>query len=83
VVPLQDLLNLGGEARMNLPGRADGNWAWRFPPEQITGHLLRRLREMTLVYGRHPEVYEGKDKETGGQAGHLTTEKKVIIIHDE
>ena len=83
VVPLQDLLNLGGEARMNMPGRADGNWAWRFLPEQITGHLLHRLREMTLVYGRHPEVYEGKDKETGGQAGHLTTEKKVIIIHDE
>jgi 4-alpha-glucanotransferase len=69
VVPLQDLLSLGGEARMNLPGRAAGNWAWRFMPEQITGHLIHRLAETTQIYGRDPTTYEGKSAESGGQSG--------------
>ncbi len=69
VVPLQDLLSLGGEARMNLPGRASGNWAWRFLPEQITGHLIERLRDTTLTYGRDPQLYAGKGEEAGGQTG--------------
>jgi 4-alpha-glucanotransferase len=69
VVPLQDLLSLGGEARMNLPGRAGGNWTWRFVPEQITGHLEARLRETTLIFGRDPATYAGKTSEAGGQEG--------------
>jgi 4-alpha-glucanotransferase len=69
VVPLQDLLNLGGDARMNLPGRATGNWSWRFLPEQLTGHLTERLLDATTVYGRDPKTYEGKDAEAGGQEG--------------
>ena len=66
VVTMQDVLNLGTEARMNLPGRADGNWTWRYLPEQITGHLVERLREVTEIYGRDPETYVGKDEEAGG-----------------
>ncbi|MCB0059550.1 MAG: 4-alpha-glucanotransferase, partial [Caldilineaceae bacterium] len=69
IAPLQDLLNLGGEARMNLPGRASGNWSWRFVPEQITGHLSVRLLDATTVFGRDPQTYEGKDAESGGQSG--------------
>ncbi len=69
IVPLQDLLNLGGEARMNLPGRASGNWSWRFVPEQLTGHLADRLLDATLTYGRDPKIYEGKGREAGGQSG--------------
>ncbi|MBO9392231.1 4-alpha-glucanotransferase [Caldilinea sp.] len=69
IVPLQDVLNLGGEARMNLPGRASGNWAWRFVPEQLTGHVAERLLETTIIYGRDPKIYEGKAPESGGQTG--------------
>lgn len=67
VATLQDVLNLGSDARMNLPGRADGNWTWRFLPEQLTGHLAERLREATEIFGRDPAIYEGKDPESGGE----------------
>ncbi|MBW7881201.1 MAG: 4-alpha-glucanotransferase [Caldilineaceae bacterium] len=69
IVPLQDVLNLGGEARMNLPGRATGNWTWRYLPEQLTGHVIDRLAEATQLFGRDPSLYEGKDEEAGGQSG--------------
>jgi 4-alpha-glucanotransferase len=69
IVPLQDLLSLDTEARMNLPGRAAGNWGWRFVPAQITGHLAERLLESTMIFGRWPGAYEGKDAEAGGQTG--------------
>jgi 4-alpha-glucanotransferase len=69
VVPLQDILSLGSAARMNLPGRAEGNWTWRFTPEQLAPHILNRLHETTLLYGRDPKLYEGKEPEAGGQSG--------------
>lgn len=52
LMPMQDLLSLGTEARMNLPGRASGNWAWRFRHDQLTGELAERLRVLTETYGR-------------------------------
>jgi 4-alpha-glucanotransferase len=52
IVPLQDVLGLGSEARMNLPGRPGGNWRWRYTPGQITDAIRERLREMTKIYGR-------------------------------
>jgi 4-alpha-glucanotransferase len=64
---MQDILNLPTEARMNLPGRADGNWSWRFESWQITDHLTDRLRETTQLYGRDPQTYAGKDEEAGGE----------------
>ncbi len=67
IVPLQDVLSLGTEARMNLPGRAAGNWGWRYTPEQIQPSMIQRLKEVTLLYGRDPALYEGKDDEAGGQ----------------
>jgi 4-alpha-glucanotransferase len=67
VVPLQDVLSLGTDARMNLPGRAAGNWGWRYQPHQIEPHIVERLKEVTLLYGRDPLLYEGKDEEAGGQ----------------
>ena len=69
VVPLQDLLNLGTEARMNLPGTSSGNWAWRFLSHEITPGLVDRLLEATTIYGRDPELYAGKEEEVGGQTG--------------
>lgn len=77
VVPLQDILNLGTEARMNLPGRADGNWKWRFRPQQLTGHVEWRLLESTTIYGRDPETYLDKDAESGGQSSH--GDKPIVL----
>lgn len=47
IVPLQDLLNLGKEARMNVPGRADGNWRWRATEGMLSLPAFDRLRELT------------------------------------
>jgi len=52
ILPLQDLLGLGEEARMNMPGRKDGNWTWRLAPELLTAGLAERLLDMTRTYGR-------------------------------
>ena len=45
MVPAQDVLGLGSDARMNRPGEADGNWAWRLKRGQLTDELAARLRE--------------------------------------
>jgi 4-alpha-glucanotransferase len=52
VVPLQDVLGLGSEARMNLPGRARGNWRWRFRPESLDDTIRDRLKRLAELYGR-------------------------------
>jgi 4-alpha-glucanotransferase len=52
LVPLQDVLELGSEARMNLPGTAEGNWAWQYDAGQLTDERARRLREPTERHGR-------------------------------
>jgi 4-alpha-glucanotransferase len=54
LAPLQDVLRLGTEARMNLPGRPWGNWRWRFTDKMLTGALLERLADLTDVYARIP-----------------------------
>lgn len=56
IVPLQDLLGLGSEARMNLPNSTEGNWSWRFESDALTSELADRLKDLTCVYGRLPEV---------------------------
>jgi 4-alpha-glucanotransferase len=48
----QDVLGLGSEARMNLPGRAGGQWRWRLAPGQLTAAHARRLRALTSRAGR-------------------------------
>ncbi|MBI1808582.1 MAG: 4-alpha-glucanotransferase [Gemmatimonadetes bacterium] len=52
LIPLQDVLGLGSEARMNLPGRQSGNWGFRFTWDQLTPDLTRRLRELVDLYER-------------------------------
>jgi 4-alpha-glucanotransferase len=52
IVPLQDVCRLGSEARMNLPGRASGNWRWRFIEGAVSQLDVRNLRELVEVYGR-------------------------------
>jgi 4-alpha-glucanotransferase len=52
IAPLQDLLNLGIEARMNVPGVASGNWRWRCTGEMLESSVFERLRELTASSGR-------------------------------
>lgn len=47
VIPLQDILNLDSDARMNIPGTATGNWDWRFRKDMIREESIVRLRELT------------------------------------
>jgi 4-alpha-glucanotransferase len=54
LIPLQDVLGLGQEARMNYPGKAEGNWEWRFSADMLTHDISARLREITELYGRVP-----------------------------
>jgi 4-alpha-glucanotransferase len=54
ITPLQDVLGLGSEARMNLPAKPEGNWRWRYVSEMLTQDIRNRLRELTVLYGRAP-----------------------------
>jgi len=64
IAPLQDLLNLGAEGRMNLPGTAAGNWRWRSTEEMLTPSLFDRLRALTSATGRSPIVARDNQTET-------------------
>jgi 4-alpha-glucanotransferase len=52
LIPLQDILDLGSEGRMNVPGAAAGNWRWRATAQQLQPAVAERLRELTWLYGR-------------------------------
>jgi len=52
LIPMQDVLGLGSEARMNLPGRMGGNWKWRYERQQLRPKMVRRLRTLTRLYDR-------------------------------
>ncbi len=54
IVPAQDVLGLGSEARMNFPGRSEGNWSWRLRDGQLTDELAARLRNVTERASRLP-----------------------------
>lgn len=62
ITPLQDILSLGAEARMNFPGRPQGNWSWRFLPEHVNTWTLGRLEDLTKLYGR--DRTEKKEEKT-------------------
>jgi len=53
IIPLQDLLGLGTEARMNLPNSTEGNWAWRYKPGALTDNIGARLKQLSELYGRN------------------------------
>ncbi|HHP7230950.1 MAG TPA: 4-alpha-glucanotransferase [Xenococcaceae cyanobacterium] len=52
VFPLQDILGLGSEAKMNTPGTAEKNWRWRYRPEALSSELSESLKHLTILYGR-------------------------------
>ena len=55
VIPLQDYLCLGNEARMNTPSTLGDNWKWRLTRNQITDKTLKRILAVTRLYGRAKE----------------------------
>lgn len=52
IIPLQDVLGLGQEARMNIPSTRENNWQWRFAPEDLTPYAEQQLAEITGLAGR-------------------------------
>lgn len=66
IIPLQDVLGLDSRARMNIPGRAEGNWRWRLQASQLDPRIRARLADITAVYsrwnGEPPAVYRRPKK---------------------
>lgn len=52
IIPMQDLLELAGEHRMNMPGTTDGNWTWRFDWGQLPHDLAAKMAHLNHIYGR-------------------------------
>jgi 4-alpha-glucanotransferase len=73
VVPLQDVLGLGSEARMNLPGSPEGNWRWRFASDDLGPGLRERLRSLAAVSGRLPTKTPAAGGNDSMQKPSLTT----------
>jgi len=66
IAPLQDVLNLGPESRMNVPGRAAGNWGWRSPENMLVGGASERLQELTETSKRSGSGVPGRQLESEG-----------------
>jgi len=54
VVPLQDVLGLGGDSRMNVPSRPAGNWRWRFRSDLLKPEIAAKLATLVEVADRLP-----------------------------
>lgn len=61
VIPIQDYLCLGNEARMNAPSTFGDNWKWRLTANQISETTLYHMREVTRIYGRLAKASEEKE----------------------
>lgn len=57
IIPMQDWLSLGSEARMNIPSTTGSNWKWRMLKTELNDNLLKKMKSFTLLYGRG---YHGK-----------------------
>lgn len=57
IIPLQDILGLGNEARMNFPSIAEGNWEWRYQTGALRDELGDRLKVLTRLNGRAPQAH--------------------------
>lgn len=58
IIPMQDIFGLGEEAQMNFPGKAEGNWGWRYQSWAINDEIRDRLKSLTYTYGRAPSKSE-------------------------
>jgi len=63
IIPMQDILNLGGEARMNFPSTTGGNWTWRFIWDQADENLSKHYLDLTQLYERPPKPVKAEEIE--------------------
>jgi len=63
IIPMQDILNLGTESRMNFPSTTGGNWSWRFTWDQINDNLAKHYFGLTQLYERPPKPKEVEEIE--------------------
>lgn len=69
IAQMQDILELGNEARMNYPSRPSGNWMWRMPQNSVSKKLIERLLEFNILYGRgEPPKSAEEVSETGSES---------------
>lgn len=61
IIPMQDYLRLGAEARVNTPGTIGGNWRWRLRRDALTPRLAAQIRSLTELYGREPVILKRKN----------------------
>ncbi len=73
ITPLQDLLNLGAESRMNVPGRASGNWRWRSPEDMLADRAFDWLQELTQTSKR-------SSASSGSQEGSSGNESMPVVV---
>lgn len=52
IIPMQDWLGLGSEARINIPSTLGGNWTWRMGEDEFTDDIINMMSDMTLLYER-------------------------------
>ena len=52
IIPMQDILGIGEEGRMNTPGVGTDNWAWRYTQHSLSDGLAAGLKKITRIYGR-------------------------------
>ena len=52
IFPIQDLLMYGSDTRLNIPGRADGNWQFRITKEQLNSIDKEKFKKLNIIYGR-------------------------------
>lgn len=67
VAPVQDVLGLGAEARMNTPGTSQGNWTWRLAAGELTADRAAWLRRLTSETGRSPAAVDGGTRQEGSE----------------
>lgn len=63
MAPMQDVLGLGSESRMNVPSRTDGNWGWRMSPDALTSSLAEKLANLAEVSDRLPHAAAAQGEE--------------------
>lgn len=52
IIPFQDIIGLGSEARMNMPSVANGNWVWRLGKDELKPQAVYKLKKLTEIFGR-------------------------------
>jgi 4-alpha-glucanotransferase len=65
IVPLQDMLGLGTDARMNTPSRSDGNWGWQFSAGALREDLARKLASLSELCDRATEISPADQQSEG------------------